>query len=315
VSREFIVEGARDLADSRLDQWIGEGLGAARVRLGSRFDHLFTTFPEYDFIWRGATSGRVLAGRIVPSCDRVGRKHPFCVFAVLEMGRDNAAVHLLVLSLRGVFEKLRSLVDASRVAGATADVLASVRTASASEANGGQDEGGRATEYARFAESTPGFALWRDTFGDRAANLAPVAMRVLQSAAIPTRQGGKELTLGIRIPLPCGSGIDPYLAVSFWWDLFAKHVGRPTIRATLFWTEGRSEFGPSFFLFPPEPAPSHWVFLVDGDAAADTMSRLDDERHLGLSEAGVPDTLREVLESPAATLRSYLSWAGGSRST
>jgi hypothetical protein len=140
-------------------------------------------------------------------------------------------------------------------------------------------------------------------------------MRVLQSAAIPTRQGGKELTLGIRIPLPCGSGIDPYLAVGFWCDLFAQHVGRPTTRATLFWTEGRAQFGPSFFLLPPEPAPNHWIFLVDGDAAADTMSRLDDEHHLKPSEEGVSDSLRTVLESPDATLRSYLSWAGGGHST
>ena len=45
LSREFIVEGSRDLPDSGFDRWISEGVGLAKARLGPRFDELISGFP------------------------------------------------------------------------------------------------------------------------------------------------------------------------------------------------------------------------------------------------------------------------------
>jgi hypothetical protein len=209
--------------------------------------------------------------------------------------------------LRTIIAEVASVTAAARSATTTAAVLASVRAASAAP-----DESGAASAYGRFADITTAPAFWQETFADRHGERAGGALRALHEAASPLRRDGREITFGIRVPLPREAArVEPLLAAAFWYDLFAQHAGRAASRATLFWTAGRGDFAPALFLLPPEPSPSHWTCLVDRNASSDTMSALDDERGLEQPEGSVPSALREALDSPAATLRTYLTWAGG----
>jgi len=314
ASREFIIEGARDIAEVRFDRWVGEGLGAAKVRLGSRFDHLFTTFPEYDFVWAAGGWRKLLAGRIVPSADGAGRKHPFCVFAVVDAGGTPPA-HLLVHSLRALFDQVSALLSACRAAASAADVVATVRGAAPSGAAAAGDPNASAGDYAHFASTTAGSALWDATFGERAATHRLPAMRELAEAASSLRGNGRELGFAIRTLLPRADGIDAFRAACFWYDLFVQHAGKAACRATLFWTAaGRGEFCPTLFLLPPEPLPSHWTFLVDRAATSDSLVALDTAGAIESSDRSTPPELRGVMDSPSSTLQSYLSWAGGVQS-
>ncbi len=314
ASREFIIERARDLADVRFDRWVGEGLGAAKVRLGSRFDHLFTTFPEYEFLWTAGGWRKLVAGRIVPSTDGAGRKHPFCVFAVIDAGGAPPA-HLLLHSLRALFDDVNALLTTCRGAAAASEIVAMVRGASPSIAAASADPSASAGAYSRFANATPGCALWDATFGDGAASHGLPAMRDLAEAASSLRGNGRELGFAIRALLPRGAGVDAFAAACFWYDLFTQHAGKSASRATLFWsTSGRGEFSPTLFLLPPDPLPSHWAFLVDCAATSDALVALDGAGTLDPSDRSTPSALRGVMDSPSSTLQSYLSWAEGAHS-
>jgi len=316
ASREFIIEGARDLADVRFDRWVGEGLGAAKARLGSRFDRLFSTFPEYEFLWTAGGWRKLVAGRVVPSTDGAGRIHPFCVFAVIDAGGSPTA-HLLLHSARAVFDELNALLVSCRGAAAASEVLATVRIASPSVAavSAAANPNASASVYSQFATTTSGGAFWGATFGDLAVARGLSAMLGLGGAAASLRGNGRELGFAIRTRLPRDGGVDPFHATCFWYDLFVQHAGTAAGRVTLFWsTTGRGEFAPTLFLLPPDPLPSHWTFLVDHAATSDSLVALDGADDFELSDRSTPPALRGVMDSPSSTLQSYLSWAGGAYS-
>jgi type VI secretion system ImpM family protein len=301
VSREFLVGEARGLAESRFDRWIGEGLGIAKMLLGARYDEKVTSFPAYWFVWGAGSGGKMLAGRLAPSEDGAGRKHPFALFGYCDARNSRGIVAASFGSLTEALDRLWTQV---LQAATPAEILERVRQ----EAPAGN--GAAAAESAAFLAGRRSADFWADR--------APLRFQVMQAfvetlAPIKGRDL-KDVRMGMRFPL---SGYSPAACAeaAFWIDMTSRRLGKSLDRTSCFWTVGaRSEgdFGPppgDLYLFFSEPSGPQWTCLADRDANIETMSFLD--RPYGSDpERRMEPALRSLLESPSATLADYLQWAG-----
>jgi type VI secretion system ImpM family protein len=291
VSREFLVDQARELSDSRFDRWLGEGLGMAKALLGSRFDERVTSFPPNWFVWAAGSGGKLLAGRLCPSEDAAGRRHPFALFGYCDGRRStNGPVASALAPIEGSIERLWERALAMET---PAEILDMVRN----ETVPGESDG-RAT-YESFTSGTRGEDFWGDE--------APLRYQVMQAFVetvghLRGRNPG-DVRLGIRFPLPPGDGEDTAHAVSFWVDMTARRFGKSLERASYFWSDR------DLLFFFSEPSGAQWTCIADRDASIETMSFLD--RPYGSDPETRMDTaLRDLLDSPDARLTDYLTWAG-----
>lgn len=308
VSREFLVDGGRELSDSRLDRWIGEGLGLLKARLGPRFDSLVGGFPVYGFAWNAGAGGKLLAGRMRPSEDAAGRKHPFAVFACLDGRRASSTGPLLALALLEVHEVAGRLLEAAAGMGTPGQVADAVRAA-----QGGlpDDSRGLGETYHRFLTDQTGGDLWSGFFGDRASPLRHHVMQAFVETLAPLRgRDLKDIRTGIRFPLSAGDRARTALEVSFWIDLTGRFLGRGLERTSCFWAvEASNGRRPGLHLFFSEPSGVQWTCLADPDADIETVSFLD-RPYGGDPERRMEAPLRQLMDSPDAPLLEYIRWVG-----
>jgi type VI secretion system ImpM family protein len=290
VSREFLVDQARELSDSRFDRWVGEGLGMAKALLGSRFDERVTSFPSNWFVWAAGSGGKLLTGKLSPSEDAAGRRHPFALFGYCD-GRKttNGPVASSMASLEDSIERLW---DRAMTMETPAEVLEAVRH----ETTPGELDGRPA--YESFVAEKRGDDFWGGT-----AHRYQVMQAFVETVGHLKGRDPKDVRLGIRFPLPPAETGETAHAVSFWVDMTARRFGKPLERASYFWT------GCDLIFFFSEPSGAQWTCLADRDASIETMSFLD--RPYGSDpERRMDPALKDLLDSPDARLAEYLTWAG-----
>lgn len=310
VSREFLVDGARELSESGFDKWVGEGVGTAKARLGPRFDGMIMTFPIYRFTWVGGPSARFLVGQIEPSEDGAGRKHPISVFALPDLRRMLAAGPLMVAGLQPLHDAMSQLLERARQAESPTQVPEAWRGAFMDLEPDGQ---ALRDLYLHFVTARTGADLWASVPGDGSPGYRYQVMQALVETLTPMR--GRDpgtYRFGIRFPLSARTPTAAALEVCFWMDLTSRKLGRGLERACCFWsTDSDNGFGPVLYLFFSEPSSAQWMALVDPAAESETISFLDRPYGSQPPEQRMDPALRTILDSPTATLDRYLAWAQG----
>jgi type VI secretion system ImpM family protein len=307
LSREFIVEGSKSLADSGFERWIGEGVGLAKARLGSRFDGLISTFPRYRFFWQRGKD-LLLAGVITPSEDAAGRKHPFALFAGLHGKQPSALTTALqVCSLQEqTATRLDSIYDAE-----TPEALRDTIRAT------GQDitppETSAQDRYQHFLTEQSGETFWRDLAGpENNDGRFTVFQALVETLPPPGKDKSRGFRGGIRYPLSHGNSSDTALESCFWLDLTEQCLGH-TLESNWWFRSpcGAGEDNRYFHLFLSPPIGNQWMSLIDPGSDLETISYLDRPYGTEPPEQRMDPDLRAILESKTATFGDYLSWASG----
>ena len=292
MSREFLVGEARELSESRFDRWIGEGLGLAKMLLGARFDQKVSSFPPYWFVWSGGSGARLLTGRIAPSEDGAGRKHPFALFGYCDARRSNG---LAAASFPPIAEQVHHLWERVAAAPTPPAVLDLVR-----QEPGSGDLDGLAS-YRSYTAECPAERFW----GARASERYQVMQAFVETLVPMKGRDPREIRMAIRFPLS-GDPSSAALDAAFWVDLASRRLGKKLDRASCFWNQADD-----LYLFFSEPTGPQWTCLADRDANIETVSFLD--RPYGSEpERRMDRALRGLLDAPSATLVDYLNWAGRS---
>ncbi len=308
VSREFIVEGSKDLSDSGFDRWIGGGVGMAKARLGTRFDERIRAFPRYRFFWDGA-GDRKLAGVICPSKDAAGRKHPFTLFACLR-GRQSSALST-ALQVWSLQEQTEAMLDSVSAAETPAEIRTAIR--SAQQESPPRDSNPK-DRYQRFLEERKGDGFWRALGKEGNSDGRFIILQALVETLNPLRKNkSRAFRGGIRYPLSRGDRTEVALESCFWLDLTEKFLGHAF--DTGWWLRspcGTEEDNRYFFFFLSPPSGNQWVSLIDPADDIESISYLDRPYGTEPPEQRMDPKLRAVLSSEASTFSDYLRWASGS---
>ena len=305
ISREFIVEGGNELSDSGFDQWVGNGVGLAKARLGNRFDQLISSFPCYRFLW-SAGKERVFAGVICPSKDAAGRKHPFSLFACLrgksestlstaiEVWRYQEAAAAMTESLSGVESP-----------GALRDLLRSADQSPPSNETAPEEE------YQSYLNERLGIDFWQSLTDHETSDQRFIVLQALVETLAPLRKGDpRAFRGGIRYPISNSGNVASAMESSFWIDLTERFLRRPRTSSWSLRSPEKTEDGRAFcFLWLTTPADSHWISLVDQQSELESISYLDRPYGTEPPEHRMDPNLRTVLQSDRASLSEYLRWA------
>ncbi|MEN3749465.1 type VI secretion system-associated protein TagF [Sphingomonas sp. HF-S3] len=108
---DFVVRGMAMQDRDALDAWLSDSIADARETLGDRFEPLYDSAPP----WRFAVAGEVgwLAGALVPSMDRPGRRFP--VWLALDGVELEAAGAAAVACEELLYRAFAEAWDADRV--------------------------------------------------------------------------------------------------------------------------------------------------------------------------------------------------------
>ncbi|MFC1572649.1 type VI secretion system-associated protein TagF [Candidatus Eisenbacteria bacterium] len=309
VSREFIVEGARDLSESGFDRWIGGGVGLAKARLGARFGERISNFPRYRFFWSDGKD-RMLAGVICPSEDAAGRKHPFALFACVR-GKQPSAPSI-ALQIRGLQEQAEGLLDSFSSTLSSTLTLAALREAlRLARQEPTRPDSNPQQEYQRFLGEVPGVGFCGDTNEEGLGDGRFRVFQALVETLSPPRKGDRRTFRGgLRYPLAKGDSAQTALESCFWLDLTERCLGQTLGGACwLHPSQGTEEGHPYFFLFLTTPSDSQWISLVDPGENLESISYLDRPYGTEPPEQRMAPDLRSLLVSRRATFRDYLEWA------
>ncbi len=293
---DFVRLNASGAGLRALDEWLQEGMYAARGRTGA------ADGAQYGFVFSRQGVGVPLIGVMQMSRDRVGRAYPFlCATEVAEPG---IAAGELPERLRSFISKAGNLVGDAVSGGVDyRDLQNEVfgRYLGAQNGSGKDQPGGPMRPADLFSE------LW-GTFEDgRKYMLFKNLLAVMMPLGGHVPPG---FTLGLRFPLPSS----PAEALPFWLRLCTvlSGVGGP---GSFFWTEKAEGRTPFLMVFPGKISsrtlPSILSDGVSSELICDLVRMGDGNAARAALE--LPPALGRVLEDEHATLDDVLRSLGTSR--
>ncbi|MCB9463370.1 MAG: type VI secretion system-associated protein TagF [Candidatus Eisenbacteria bacterium] len=320
VSREFLVDGAGELARSGFDDWMAEGLGLAKMNAGNeRFRSLALGFSPIRFVWSMPEGTRAAAGVLVPSEDGAGRIHPFSVFAWIDRAESAPDDPTHPLFVRAVHDYLDRLLAECRAATDPAAVLQVVRTATLDFERSAHDE------YAAFIRTRSLDALFRELDASLqvpglVGSLREQLVQALHESVSYLRgRPPIDIRLGIRCPLAPSFGATHQVCV--WIDLIRRMFGSAVPGPCSFWPHPGLADSPggtrppvltpgSFHFFFSRPSSAQWISLFDPDASLETISAIE-QPYAGDPGDRMAPALRTIMRTPTATLSDLLERARG----
>jgi type VI secretion system ImpM family protein len=302
VHPEYIVEG-NGVSNSGFNQWIADGLAAGRAEWDDTYREKWEGFAGYDFIWPAADGAGALLGRMRPSADSGGRRHPFIMFGVVT-GADSASPARLLQAIGGTFhERLGALLDHVTIAAGDEDARARVRGAAV-----GLDLS-PSEDFAAYLGKTRVADLFAAIeIGHPQASRHHVLLSLGEST-FPFR--GRELDripFAIRVPLS-GSG-DRAREVEFWIELLTASLRKDLAGAMCLWSDPTVAVGAHLFVFFASPTATQFTSLIDPDADIETISYLDRPYGSKPPEERIDPGLRGLLASETSTLAELLDAVG-----
>ncbi|HEX9622346.1 MAG TPA: type VI secretion system-associated protein TagF [Polyangiaceae bacterium] len=256
------------VSDSAFTTWLQHGVERASVRPAPDFAERYDAAGARVFVFRQPDQS-LMAGVLLPSRDRVGRRFPVSVYAPLSSDALLAAPHVVPLVLGQFLESIGSVV-LSRVndadAGTVQRAVASLH---------GPDPNTLLTyaaEYGHWAASSPLSSVWPALFGDPGAERAYFTL-VAICASLGSFRGVETPPTPLAVRLPLGAA--GVAGAVFWLDVVRRAACWQRTVPTCFWYLDApdsailiqlGETPPATFaeLFRPDEASDHVVDLRAG---------------------------------------------------
>ncbi len=288
IHPDFIRHGVRAREVVGLESWVQEGMG-----LLSRSRHAggeaFPEFPCHRLIMNGGEQERTLAGTVVFSRDRSGRRYPFVVFSLADepLFRDMQAA--VPLAFEEFFRRGEEIVVAPWSQEPVTQLIDQIEGIPSRDSSltrrhllERQIEMLGALPMGRFWQSAlPGCPSAART------GLFDALFSALKSAA---RRGPGRITWGLRLPLPAGPDLDP--SVVFWVQLIESILEDRSWRAHYFWHGAGADRPASLTLFFRPLAASLFLWLLPSNCDEAGLFDLRREMHHRSDVVSSPDLVR-----------------------
>jgi type VI secretion system protein ImpM len=278
IHGDFVRHGVSTAEIDDFDQWLQEGIVSSRQALGSGWDVGFEATPPQRFLLRAKSTGRILAGVLVSSRDKPGRRFPFAVFTAVELSSFPGEPTVLPAAL-GSF--LDAAEERALSGGRGGDLKSFLATIDALPVPADLEEGKRA--ILGFVARETNASFWEPRLG------APAQGRhcLLVHNLVETLRGGAAPRYVLRFPTG-GSAAE----TAFWLELCRRVNRRAALPTLALWGPGRNA-GPSGlgvvydelkagyylpFFWPERPAPQLFPLADASGIGADVRLRQARER-------------------------------------
>jgi type VI secretion system protein ImpM len=263
VHGDFVRHGVSTAEIDDFDQWLQEGIVTSRQAVGAAWDAGFDATPPQRFLYKAKATGRILAGVLVPSKDKPGRRFPFAVFTAVDPKLFPGELTLLPAAL-GSF--LDAAEERAVHGGRGGDLKSFLATVDALPVPADLEEGKKA--ILGFAARETNASFWTGRTGDPAEGRHCLLLHNL----VETLKGGAAPRFVLRFP--CSNGA---AEVAFWLELCRRLSRRPGLPTLTVWGPGRAgtpaglglafeELKAGYFLplfWPERPGPLLFT-LADG---------------------------------------------------
>ena len=295
---DFIRHNASGPEIAALDQWLQEGLAAAKNRLAQSWDAAYRQASPFRFLFYPENAAQVLAGVLQKSHDQSERKFPFLVsIRIKRVDFPNADFALAPLLFESFYHEAEKLMAAAK----DRETLSPIESISL------QPSGWPATVSTiikKFATMTNDHLL-TEAFGRFDDPRKFLLYKNLGEILLPWRgKAPLRLSLGLRFPL----GAETALSASFWLQTCGRLLQNPALALNYFWTAAGENQPAYLFVFFRRPPASALAQLLQPDLPNDNICALEAEGQDQLTPAGdnLPKTWRALLENKTLTLQDFL---------
>lgn len=287
---DFVRINNSDPAAQGFDPWCQEALAALTRSGGS-----LPADPVY-FLYRTNSASNVLVGAMVPSEDKVGRRFPLSIFALVDAGSLGPRFSGMPVAYSAFLEATTMLLaDASTLS------LAELGTRLAALPLPGPVEHQQADDICRRTlEGTSGRELLERLFIDLERGQQYYAFSTMVSACMQFR-GQEPPRASIVVDCPVAVDVD-----LFAWLELARRLLQWRTPPAFVWTE--SEI-PRLLLSLGSPPPNVLSFLVNPNSESQRLWPLVTQRPEAIhaAMAGMPPHQRSILDDPGARLEALIA--------
>lgn len=303
---DFVRHNAGSREMLAFDQWLQQGMLAAKAQLRQSWEANYDAAPIQHFLFCPTNTEHFLAGLLQPSHDKSDRRYPFWVSWLIDRSyyNENLAAYTPVI-LASRLSSARQLMQNARTELNTNNLIGMVSNLSFP---GTQDSEREVEHYNKYLGATACASFWQSLFGDFCDLRKYLLCKNLCEILLPFRQTRlDELKLGLRFPLSADAESAAY-GVSFWIQMSLELARSSSFTPIYFWNlpePGRKAF---LFLFFRPPSAKSFVQLLRPEIASDGICELDEEGRdkIILAEQVLPSLYRGLLQRPALTLKEFL---------
>lgn len=301
---DFVRYNATGKEALDFDQWLQEGIYAARIQLGNTYDTAFERAPISHFYFN-LDPLYFLIGVWKPSMDKVGRKFPFVIAARLLKQQMIMSNYLIPLCFELFFQEATGILSFASAAHELAELNHSIDKLDLSFIDSNRS---LAEKYDEYITNTTVNSFWHQIFGANADAPKSLLMANLVDILLPLR--GKDLTrmsLGLKFPISADREI-MQLNASFWLDVSSRLTGNSINYSHFFLSIPGEIDKANFQLFFRLPSAKSFVTLIKPDFDNDFICDLENEgseRIENPKELFLPQ-YRALFEKPDVTLKEML---------
>lgn len=304
---DFVRHNAGSREMLAFDQWLQQGMLAAKAQLRQSWEADYDAAPPQHFLFCPTNTEHFLAGLLQASRDKSDRRYPFWVSWLIERSyyHENLAA-LTPVILAGRLSHVRQLMQHARTELNANNLIGMVANLSFP---GTQDSEREVGLYHKYLGATACASFWQRLFDDFSDLRKYVLCKNLCEILLPFRQARlDELKLGLRFPLAADAESAAF-GVSFWIQMSLELARCSSFTPVYFWNlpePGRKAF---LFLFFRPPSAKSFVQLLRPEIASDGICELDEEGSdkILLAEQALPSLYRGLLQRPELTLKEFLS--------
>jgi len=303
---DFIRQNAGGPEFTALEQWLQEGLLAAKNRLASDWDGVYQQAPTYRFLFYPENAEHLLAGVLQKSQDKSERKYPFLVSIKIGRGQvQNDWLPFAPLLLADFYESAESFLHEINAGNKIQETLAQIDSLNFSPPSNWA--AAIVSQQHRLHLMTTE-QLWTAVLGAFDNPIKFLIIKNLSEILLPWRgRTPMRLSLGLRFPLGMAGAMAPMLA-SFWLQLCWRFLPNSALATSYFWTAATANQPAYFFLFFRRPAGSAFVSLVQPDFKNDNLCalELEGQEKLEATVNDLPANWRTLLENRNLSWQDFL---------
>jgi type VI secretion system protein ImpM len=229
IHGDFIRHHVTGAEIDQLDEWIQGGMVSSRTAMSSAWDPAFDTTPPQRFLFQPRGGTRVVAGVVISSIDKPGRRFPFLIYTVLDPKAAGGEATLVPAALEAF---LNAAEDCARHGWQGKDLKSFLATVDALPLPSGIDGGRQA--ILTFVAGRSIQAMWSESFGSE----TDARKYLLVHNLVETLRPGTVPRYALRLPYVSGAP-----EVSFWLEFTRKLAHRGGLPTLSVWGRTR-EGGP-----------------------------------------------------------------------
>jgi type VI secretion system protein ImpM len=311
IHSDFIRFRASGEEVRALDQWLQEGLLAAKSRLGRGWEADYSQADPWNFVFQVEGTDSFLIGSLVPSRDQAGRSYPFFLFLRVDRKRFAAPIQFAPITYASFLDEATTLARSGGSGMRLKEFLDHLERLNLPIPD---DRAAVADEevYRRFLQGESSRVFWTTLFGEFEHPKKYQVDQNLLAILGPMRgTSSSKLGFGLTFPLIAADknrGED----IPLWIDLIARMLKRTPTGLNFFWNRMPTKGIPWMMLFLGPPSAKSFLSLISPNLDGGTAYELAPETAVELPAAKekVDARRRAILENGEMSLAAFLEAIG-----